>query len=57
VGGVRTGPLWDGRDHIAGWWVVMLGLAWAANGYAVKAWASRRMRQARGTNAAQATVC
>lgn len=57
MGGVRTGPLWDGRDHIAGWWVVMLGLAWAANGYAVKAWASRRMRQARGTNAAQATVC
>ena len=54
---VWSRPPYHGRDDAAGWWVVMLGLAWAPNGYAVKARSSGRMRQARATNAAQARVC
>jgi len=34
----------------------VVGLAWVANRYAVKAWASRRLRLTRVTNAAQARV-
>ena len=35
----------------------VVGLAWVANWYAVKAWASRTMRLTRVTNAAQARGC